>query len=168
MTTSPSTTSIILRHDVRTEDPQTVRAIVESTGVFHGYEIDIAVELVDERLAKGAASGYEFVFAEEEGESLGYACFGRVPLTVSTFDLYWIATSRRAQGRGVATLLIADVEQLVRASDGDQIFIETSGRDIYLPARTFYQRAGYQRIVEFPDFYAPGDGKVVFSRRVRE
>ena len=159
MTTSPSTTSIILRHDVRTEDPQTVRAIVESTGVFHGYEIDIA---------KGAASGYEFVFAEEEGESLGYACFGRVPLTVSTFDLYWIATSRRAQGRGVATLLIADVEQLVRASDGDQIFIETSGRDIYLPARTFYQRAGYQRIVEFPDFYAPGDGKVVFSRRVRE
>src|SRR5262245_2508735 len=112
MTTSPSSaTSIVLRHDVRTEDHDTVRAIVESTGVFHSYEIDIAVELVDERLAKGAASGYEFVFAEDDGEVLGYACFGKVPLTVSTFDLYWIATSRRAQGRGVAKLLIADVER---------------------------------------------------------
>ena len=44
---------IELRYDVRPDDRQSVRRLVESTGVFSPVEVDVAVELVDERLAEG-------------------------------------------------------------------------------------------------------------------
>src|SRR5206468_3475497 len=51
---------IKLREKVRPEDCQLVREIVAATGLFRAAEIDVAVELVEARLEKGAASGYEF------------------------------------------------------------------------------------------------------------
>ena len=38
--------------------------IVQSTGFFYDHEIEIAVELVTERLTHGESTGYYFVFAE--------------------------------------------------------------------------------------------------------
>ena len=46
-----------LRHELVPADRQAVRAIVERTGFFSPAEVDVAVELVDERLARGEASG---------------------------------------------------------------------------------------------------------------
>jgi len=53
------------RYDLTPADRRRVRELVESTGVFHDHKVDVAVELVDERLAKGTASGYFFIFAED-------------------------------------------------------------------------------------------------------
>ena len=33
-----------------------------------------------------------------------------------------------------------------------------------MPTRAFYASLGYRAAGEFPDFYAPGDGKIVFSK----
>jgi len=41
-----------------------VRGIVESSGFFSAEEVEIAVQLVQERLTKGIQSGYHFLFAE--------------------------------------------------------------------------------------------------------
>ena len=72
--------SITLRYDVQEQDLATVRAIVESTGFFYPAEVDVAVELVEERLRKGEASGYFFAFAEIDGRTVGYSCYGRSPV----------------------------------------------------------------------------------------
>lgn len=53
-----------LRYAAGPDDRRAVRDIVRSTGFFSTEEEAIAVELVEERLARGEASGYEFVFAE--------------------------------------------------------------------------------------------------------
>jgi D-alanine-D-alanine ligase len=53
------------RTQVLPGDPEAVRRLVESTGFFNAEEIVIAGELVQEHLAKGDASGYFYVFAEE-------------------------------------------------------------------------------------------------------
>ncbi len=76
-----------IREEVLETDRRAVREIVESTGFFSASEADVAVELVDERLARGPVCGYHFVFAERDGEVLGYACFGRsrVRCTVSIY-----------------------------------------------------------------------------------
>ena len=79
-----------------------ISAGTESTGVFSPGEIQIAVELADERLAKGEASGYYFVFAEEDGQVRGYACYGPIALTVGSYDLYWIAVAKSTRGRAWA------------------------------------------------------------------
>ena len=158
--------ALILREGAVAADLATVPRLVRATGFFSPEEEAIAIELVEERLAKGPASGYEFLFAERGTDPLGYACFGRVPLTQASFDLYWIVVHPEAQGAGIGRLLLAATEQAVAATGGTALYAETSSRAQYAPTRAFYRRTGYSVAGEFPDFYAPGDGKVVFVKRL--
>ena len=106
------------RDEVTPADPQRVRQLVESTGVFSHVEQDCAVELVEDRLAKGPASDYRFVFAESESGLAGYACYGPIALTVGSYDLYWIAVDHSTQGQGLGRLLMEEVKERVRAAGG--------------------------------------------------
>lgn len=155
---------ITLREDVRPDDPAAVRRITESSGFFYPEEIDIAVELVDERLAKGLSSGYYFAFAERDGRALGYACFGSIPCTKSSWDLYWIAVEEGRRGGGVGRLLLERSEARVRELGGTRLYIETSARPLYEPTRAFYLRTGYRVDAVLEDFYGPGDGKFIFVK----
>jgi GNAT superfamily N-acetyltransferase len=154
------------REEVRPADAGAVRRLVEATGFFHPEEIDIAQELVDERLAKGEASGYLFLFAEEDGELVGYSCYGIIPLTVASWDLYWIAVHPSRQGTGLGRRLLAATEARIRDAGGGAAYAETSGRPQYEPTRAFYTRCGYDTAAVFPDFYGPDDAKHVFVKRV--
>ncbi len=152
------------RTRVRPEDAGIVREIVTSSGFFSPAEVDVAVELVDEHLAKGEASGYLFLFAQEGDRTVGYACYGPIACTTASYDLYWIAVHADHRGRGLGQALSREVEQLVKARGGKRIYAETSSRAQYEPTRAFYERCGYSRDAEMRDFYAPGDGKVVYVR----
>ena len=156
--------SITLRYDVQEQDLATVRAIVESTGFFYPAEVDVAVELVQERLRKGEASGYFFAFAEIDGRTVGYSCYGPIACTASSFDIFWIAVHRDAQRHGMGKWLMSVTEELIFAQDGARIYVETSGREHYLPTRKFYDRCGYQQIAELPEFYGPQDSKIIYLK----
>jgi D-alanine-D-alanine ligase len=156
--------ALIFRLEVQPDDRERVREIVESTGVFSPVEIDVAVELVDERLAKGPASGYHFIFAERAGHTLGYACYGPIALTAASFDLYWIAVDKKLHSQKIGQLLLAKSEELILAAGGRQIYIETSNRAHYMPTRNFYLRRGYRQEAILKDFYAPGDDKVIYVK----
>ena len=156
--------SFSLREEVRPEDRQAVGRLVRATGFFSEEEIGIAMELVEERLAKGDASGYLFVFAQEEDRLLGYACFGPIPGSVHSFDLYWIAVDPREQGRGVGRTLMAASERVMAEYGARLIYADTSSRVKYEPTRAFYLSCGYQEAAFLIDFYAPGDGKVIFVK----
>ena len=115
----------------------------------------MAVELVDERLAKGAASDYQFVFAERDGEVVGYACYGPIACTVSSYDLYWVAVDPRVQRQGLGRRLVSEMETLVRQAGGSRVYLDTSSRDQYASTRAFYAAGGYQCAARLVDFYAP-------------
>jgi ribosomal protein S18 acetylase RimI-like enzyme len=157
---------ITFRYETTVQDPDHVRRLVDSTGVFTVAEIDVAVELVQERLAKGDSSGYYFVFAERDRHTIGYACYGPIACTVGSYDLYWIAVQRDCQGIGLGRILLAEAERLIQEQRGRHIYIETSNRVQYAPTRSFYLRCGYCEVALFEDFYAPGDDKVVYLRRL--
>jgi len=156
--------SIIYREEVTPEDRQAVGWLVRATRFFSEEEIGIAGELVEERLAKGDASGYFFLFAEEGNRLIGYACFGPIPGTVHSFDLYWIAVDPAEQGRGVGRKLMAMSEVLIAQRGGMRIYADTSSRPQYEPTRAFYLSCGYLQEAFLADFYAPGDGKVIFAK----
>lgn len=157
-----------LRQQVKDGDTAAVREITIATGLFYPAEIMVAVELIEDRLAKGEDSDYEFVFADDaaSGVTLGYACYGRIPLTRTSWDLYWIAVSPRAQRRGIGRTLLAAVERDARAQGGERLYVDTASRAAYRPTRAFYRECGYQVEAEFVDFYAPGDAKVVAMKRL--
>jgi ribosomal protein S18 acetylase RimI-like enzyme len=158
------TAGLTLREEVRASDRDDVRRIIRDSEFFTDAEVDVAVELVDERLSKGPASGYEFAFLESAGRVLGYASFGEIPCTVGSYDLYWVAVDVTAQRRGLGRLLVEIVEARIRERAGRKVYIETSTKPLYDPTRGFYDRCGYRLVATFDDFYAPGDGKAVYEK----
>ena len=155
---------IVWRKTVLKTDEKNVRDIVESTGFFNPEEVEIAVELVTERLQKGIASGYHFIFAEMTGQTIGYACFGSIPATKSSYDLYWIAVHNDYRGAGIGKQLINLSEKTIAGMGGKQIYIETSGREQYQPTRAFYLACNYNEAAVLNDFYAPGDAKYIYVK----
>lgn len=153
------------RETLRHEDATDVRRMVEETAMFTQDEIDVAVELVDERLAKGPSSGYDFLFAERAGRAVGYACFGPIPGAPGRWDLYWIVVRPQAQRGGVGRELLRRAEALMSARGAERIYIDTSTSKNYAPTRAFYRAMGYRQVAELPDYYHDGDGKAIFMRR---
>lgn len=161
---SASRTDVLIRDDVRVRDREEVRSLVECTGFFRRDEIDVAVELVDEHLARGSMSGYYFCFVEIGGKLTAYACYGPVACTVASFDLYWIAVSPRFQREGLGRTLIEKVEERIRAAGGERVYVDTSGKAQYAPTRAFYERVGFTCEATLRDFYAPGDDRVIYCK----
>ncbi len=154
------------RTDVTAGDVSLVGYIVRSTGNFSESEIEIAMELVQERLDKGPESGYHFVFAELDGRLVSYTCFGPVPATKSSFDLYWIATLKEMHGRGVGRAVQAEAERIIASMGGTHVWIETSSRDDYKLTREFYIRTGARIAAILEDFYSIGDSKYIFVKKL--
>lgn len=152
------------RHAVMRSDVEAVKRLVAAASKFTAAEIDLAAELVQERIAKGRASGYEFILAEREGTLQGYVCYGPAPATDHTFDVFWIVVRPECQGQGFGRLLLARTEAEILKRGGTAIYVDTSSTEAYLPTRGFYERAGFETIALLPDFYRPGDGKVILRK----
>lgn len=152
------------RRQTRPDDVDKVRALVLATGFFNAAEVGIAAELVDRHLTCGDASGYRFLFAELGPRLAGYACFGPVDGTRSSYDLYWIVVAPRQQRSGLGKRLLARVERLTATEGGTQIYVETSSRPQYAPTRKFYRSCGYTRQARLRNFYAPGDDKLILVK----
>ena len=155
---------LALRHAITAQDPARIRQLTAVTGFFSDPEIAVAEELAAERLSKGEASGYHFVFAEHYGRLAGYVCYGPIPCTRASFDLYWIAVHPDFQHKGAGRMLLAEAESRIKAAGGVRVYVETSQRVQYASTRAFYEGLGYRIESVLPDFYAPGDGKVVYLK----
>jgi GNAT superfamily N-acetyltransferase len=161
-----TTEPVSFRETVTKEDREEVRRIVHSSGFFSEHEIAVAVELVDERLAKGLASGYFFIFAMLEGKTIGYSCFGPIACTVSSFDLFWIAVDTVERGRRIGTLLLQKSEEAIKIMGGSRIYVETSSRPLYETTRMFYEKRAYRKEAVLENFYGMNDAKVIYVKVV--
>jgi ribosomal protein S18 acetylase RimI-like enzyme len=158
--------NIILRNAINPGDPQDIREISHSTGFFYPDEVDLTEELALERLQKGESSGYYFIFADTaDGKTLGYSCFGPIPCTKHSFDIYWIAVHLDFKGMGIGKMLITETEKQVVAMGGKTIYLDTASRPLYEPTRQFYLRCLYVAEAQFKDYYDTGDDKIVFVKR---
>jgi GNAT superfamily N-acetyltransferase len=159
-----ATTGIVLRHGLVPGDSAAIERLVAATGFFSTEELAIARELADAATDHGHASGYEFLLADGPAGLAGYACFGRIPGTETSFDLYWIVVSPHLQGQGVGRWLLAQTEAAISALGGNRLYVDTSSRAQYAPTRRYYAACGYVIAAELPDFYRAGDGKVIFLK----
>ena len=162
------TSQLTIRTNPVLEDIQSIRDIVESTGFFRADEIVIAVELIEERLARGKSSGYEFLFACQDGKPVAYSCYGLIPCTIKSYDLYWIAVHNNFRGTGIGSYLLNLTEKEIASAGGYGLYAETSSREQYLSTRKFYEKNDYQLKACFEDFYDDGDDKVVYVKYLND
>jgi ribosomal protein S18 acetylase RimI-like enzyme len=164
MQTQPQCT---FRRTVTENDKQNVREILESTGFFYDFEIDVAVELVEESLKTGEACGYHFVFADVDGKTVGYTCFGDIPCTNNSYDIYWIGVHQSQRGMGLGGLLLLESERIIYKLGGNRVYLETSSMEKYIPTRSFYLKYGYEIEAQIKDFYDYDDDKVLFGKKLK-
>ena len=156
-----------------------IREILNATSVFRDEEVNVALELFDETFAAGPArapydpgdgvANYEFVGSfSRDGQLVGYVCYGATPGTDRVYDLYWIAVHPQFQGEGGGSQLLDEVERRLRQREARMLVVETSSRETYGTTRHFYEARGYHPAAMIADFYAPGDARVVYTKRFTE
>lgn len=146
-----------------------IARIAEDTGVFTRDELRAVREMLDAYFHPTPDDDYEFiVYRNGTPDSIaGFACFGPTPLADRVWDLYWICVDRAQQCAGIGSQLLQYVEEDLRTRGARAIYLETSDSAIYQPARDFYEHHGYERVAHFDDFYAPGEGKVIYRKMLR-
>jgi len=160
---------ITYRKELKKDDPEIVREIVKSTGFFYDFEIEVAVEIVEETLAKGIEeSGYYFIFAECDGKAVGFSCTGPIACTVGSYDLFWIAVHHDFRSKGIGKKLLGYTHNFVKEKGGRLVVAETSGTPKYEPTRAFYINNNYILEAVVKDFYLPGDDKMMYVYRLDE
>ncbi len=142
-------------------DREAIVAVIDSDHSFKADEVAVALELVDAAIA--GSTDYQ-VRVADDGGVCGYVCFGPTPMTLRTFDLYWVVVDARARGRGVARTLIEFMEAELRARGGGQVRVETSETEGYGAARALYARLGYPEAARLADFYTPGDALITYYK----
>ena len=143
-----------------------VMEIVESTKFFYDHEVEIAAELVAERLSHGESTGYHFVFAEVDGVTAAYSCFGPITMSKTSFDLYWIATHNDFRGKGIGRKLLDETIKEAKNMGCNILIAETSGLEHYAPTRAFYDSNKFVLEARLKDFYAMGDDKLFYTKRI--
>jgi GNAT superfamily N-acetyltransferase len=167
--------------DLTSADAVRILEITRLTGVFREEELVIADEVFHDAAGAPGPSGgtgtertgtertgtearpYYALGAEVDGELVGWICWGRTPCTEGTWDLYWLAVDPGAHRGGVGTALVEEMERRLKGR-ARLITIDTSGRPDYTPTREFYAARGYVAVARVPDFYAPSDDQVIFTK----
>lgn len=157
---------IKFRSEVLKKDTGNIREILDSTGFFHDFEIDVAVGLAEEYLEEGEECSYKFLFADVDGKTLGYTCFGPIACTRHSFDLYWIGVHNNARGLGLGKLLMKETEKICRELGCKGMYIETSSREKYIPTQKFYDSCNCTLIARIKDFYDDGDDKLIYKKEI--
>jgi ribosomal protein S18 acetylase RimI-like enzyme len=141
------------------------RLLVEG-GTFNEEEIAVAMELVDDAIDNPGEDYHVLVAEDADGRVASYICFGRTPMTESTWDLYWLATHPSARGQGLGSRLVRAMEAELAAAGPCTVRIETSQMEAYGAARSFYAHIGYGEVGRIVDFYKPGDDLIILSKRL--
>lgn len=153
----------------RAEDREKIIEILRKTHFFTREEIEVAIELLDDYLTNPKSTYNIYVAVDEDNdkEILGYICYGKTPLSYSTFELYWIAVNPVHQGKGIGKQLAHFLEESVLAANCFNILIETSSKAVYEKTRKFYEALGYKVLCVVKDFYSLGDDRITYIKVLR-
>jgi GNAT superfamily N-acetyltransferase len=149
------------------DDKPKVMRLLRALPEFEPPEIAVAEEVIDDHLDNPSGSGYHIQVAEVDPAVAGYICYGPAPLTEGTWNIYWLAVSAKEQGKGIGSALMSFAEDEIRRTEGRLIIIETSSKPGYQKTRRFYLDQGYEIVGRIPEFYAPGDDKLILRKQLR-
>ena len=147
-------------------DTPALCALTEATEFFKPAEIETLAEVLDEYHAIYAAQDHRAYGWDEGGTLLGFSYHAPAVMTDRAWYLYWIAVEKGQLGRGLGGRMLEFVEQDIRQENGRLLIVETSSIPLYEPTRRFYLKYGYAQTATVPDYYADGDGQVIFTKRM--
>jgi len=96
----------------------------------------------------------------------GVAYYVPEQLTDGTWNLLLIAVDPDEHGNGIGSALMQFVEAELARQAVRLLLVETSGLPEFDRTRSFYEMLGYEREAQIRDYYAAGDDKIIFRKRL--
>lgn len=81
-------------------------------------------------------------------------------------DADYIAVHKDFRRQGLATMLLNEMENFVQEKKGRYIHVLTCDIESYKPALKFYEKHGYVKVAEIPNYYVPGEGRIDYFKEL--
>jgi ribosomal protein S18 acetylase RimI-like enzyme len=152
------------------DDMGAILEVVVASTLFPADEVGALREAIAGVLEGKQRSDHQIAVWVDEpsGPPAGVVYVGSDPMADRKWDLWMIAVHSARQGQGIGGELLRYAEARARAGGARLLLVETSSLPKFDSTRTFYLQHGYREVARIPDFYADGDSKVVFTKRIDE
>lgn len=143
------------------EDVPAIKAILDSSQLFPS-------ELLEDMISGYWSPDTEEIWFcyEEEGIPIGFGYCAPEKLTEGTYNLYAIAFLVEQQGGGRGTQMMRYIEHVLKEKNARVLIVETSSLEEYKLTRAFYEKCGYDQEAVIREFYAEGEDKVVYYKKL--
>lgn len=151
---------------IRPATPDDSAAVVELVIAVEMFSADDAwlVEgMMADYFGSNKDDGHVCVIDDEDGP-LGVAYYQPKSAADRVWDLTMIAVRPARQGQGRGAAMLRHVEEDLRARGQRLLLVETSSLPLYDGTRAFYVKYGYEEEARIRDYWAAGDGLVVFRK----
>lgn len=140
--------------------------MAEGTSAFNRPEIEILDEVLTDH-SDNPKTTYILFEEKDNGRLIGFAIFGRSPMTKFSWDIYWMAVDKDFQRKGIGKKLQKRIEAYVLSLDKKaNLIVETSSKPEYNATRGFYIKEGFKEMGRIPDFYREDDALVIFYKKL--
>lgn len=142
-------------------DVPALRAVVDGTELFPG-------EMLPDMVAGflGDAPSDLWLTATLDEEPVGL-CFARPEeLAEGTWNMLALGVAPAHQGGGLGARMTRACEDALRDRGARILIVDTSGTDGFTLTRAFYAKQGYDPEARIRDYWADGDDKVTFRKRL--
>lgn len=161
---------LTFRSKINSHDLENVREISASSGIFDEDDVDITVCLADDALYQlehpeddDYPHDTNFLFAEQDGKTCAYACYGEIADSDGSFELYWLATHNNYRRQGIGKKLIAELIKVLRQKGCRKLFIKTEGKPQYKATRHFYDSCGFTLEATLKQYYSLDDDCCIYG-----
>jgi len=140
--------------------------IAKRVGVFKPAELAVLKEVLEDYY-KNPQSSYCIFDERKEDKIIGFVIFGKASLTDFSWDIYWLIVGKDSQGKGFGKRLIKRIEEFIFTKyDRAVLRVETSLKKEYLHARNLYQKMGFSKAGEIPNFYSKEDSLIIYCKEI--
>ena len=158
-------------HDLRSPLPSDTPALLKiaaNSGLFDPHEAEALLGRTLTRFhASSLPAGHTItVAATSDDDVLGWTYLAPDEHADRVWNFWWIGVAPARHGSDVATALLRRAETVAREAGSRILVVETSDGEALGRARRFYAREGYSDCGRVPDFYALGEAKIVFCKRL--
>ncbi len=139
-----------------------LQTVLEETGLFPS---EMLPEMMQDFLSNPENKSL-WLTCEDQGEPIGFCYATPEELTDGTWNMLAVAVHPMKQNRGAGAAILASLEALLRERGQRVLIADTSGKDAFSGTRAFYVRNGYTQEACIRDFWAEGDDKITFWKRL--
>ncbi len=109
---------------------------------------------------------HKYWFIEDNGQIIAASgiCENKLGSGGYEMDEDYIAVHQNYRKLGLGSLLLKQMEAFVKENHGRYIHVLSCDIPSYAPARSFYQKNGYRKVAEMPNYYVIGEGRIDFYK----